>query len=92
MRGFPIYYDAPMDPNSHEALVRRRDGATGIVAAIFALRSSPTPWHDAHSCRHLCSWLAGVWNPYTAVLLGTTAIAGWCPASRFLAARPVWQS
>ena len=57
-----------MDPNSHEALLQRRDAATltwrgpalmlfaraacavaaqGIVAAIFALRASPTPWHDA---------------------------------------------
>src|SRR6478672_11746378 len=57
-----------MDPNSHEALLRRRDagtltwrgpalmlyartacavGAQALVAAIFALRSSPTPWHDA---------------------------------------------
>jgi membrane protease YdiL (CAAX protease family) len=57
-----------MDPNSYEALLRRRDagtltwrgpalmlfaraacavGAQGLVAAIFALRSSPTPWHDA---------------------------------------------
>jgi len=57
-----------MDPNSHEALLRRRDagtltwrgpalmlfaraacavGAQALVAAVFALRSSPTPWHDA---------------------------------------------
>ena len=57
-----------MDPNSHEALVRRREAGTltwrgpalmlfaraafavvaqGIVAAIYALRASPTPWHDA---------------------------------------------
>jgi uncharacterized protein len=57
-----------MDPNSHAALVRRRDAATltwrgptlmllaraafgigaqALVAGIFALRSSPTPWHDA---------------------------------------------
>jgi uncharacterized protein len=57
-----------MDPNSSEALVRRRDagtltwrgpalmlfartacaiGAQAVVAAVFALRSSPTPWRDA---------------------------------------------
>jgi membrane protease YdiL (CAAX protease family) len=57
-----------MDPNSYEALLRRRDGATltwrgpalmlfariacavaaqAVVAAVFALRASPTPWHDA---------------------------------------------
>jgi hypothetical protein len=57
-----------MDPNSHEALLQRREAATltwrgpvlmlfaraacavgaqGFVAAIFALRPSPTPWHDA---------------------------------------------
>jgi membrane protease YdiL (CAAX protease family) len=57
-----------MDPNSSEALLRRRDagrltwrapvlmlfaraacavGAQAVVAAVFALRSSPTPWHDA---------------------------------------------
>jgi uncharacterized protein len=57
-----------MDPNSSEALLRRRDrgtltwrgpalmlfartacaiGAQALVAAVFALRSSPTPWHDA---------------------------------------------
>jgi hypothetical protein len=57
-----------MDPNSFEALARRRDaamlswrgpalmlfarsalavGAQGVFAAFFALRSSPTPWHDA---------------------------------------------
>lgn len=57
-----------MDPNSHEALLRRREAATltwrgpalmlfaraacavgaqAIVAAIFALRASPTPWHDS---------------------------------------------
>jgi membrane protease YdiL (CAAX protease family) len=57
-----------MDPNSHEALLRRRDagtltwrgpalmlfartacavGAQALVGAVFALRSSPTPWHDA---------------------------------------------
>lgn len=57
-----------MDPNSHEALLRRRESATltwrgpalmlfaraafavgaqAVVAAIFALRASPTPWHDA---------------------------------------------
>ena len=57
-----------MDPNSHEALLRRREagtlkwrgpalmlfaraafavGAQAIVAAVFALRASPTPWHDA---------------------------------------------
>jgi uncharacterized protein len=59
---------ARMDPNSREALLRRRDagtlawrgpalmlfarsacavGAQALVAAVFALRSSPTPWHDA---------------------------------------------
>jgi membrane protease YdiL (CAAX protease family) len=57
-----------MDPNSHEALLRRREagtlkwrgpalmlfaraafavGAQAIVAAVFALRASPTPWHYA---------------------------------------------
>jgi membrane protease YdiL (CAAX protease family) len=57
-----------MDPNSHQALVRRREAATltwrgpalmlfaravcavgaqAVVAAVFALRASPTPWHDA---------------------------------------------
>ena len=57
-----------MDPNSHEALLRRREaalltwrgpalmlfaraacavGAQAVVAAVFALRASPAPWHDA---------------------------------------------
>lgn len=57
-----------MDPNSYEALLRRRKagtlnwrgpalmlfaravlavGAQAVVAAIFVLRASPTPWHDA---------------------------------------------
>ena len=57
-----------MDPNSPEALLRRREagtltwrgpalmlfaravcavGAQAVVAAVFALRASPTPWHDA---------------------------------------------
>src|SRR5918998_509937 len=57
-----------MDPNSHEALLRRREagtltwrgpalmlfaraafavGAHAVVAAVLALRASPTPWHDA---------------------------------------------
>ncbi|HKH84641.1 MAG TPA: CPBP family glutamic-type intramembrane protease [Gemmatimonadales bacterium] len=57
-----------MDPNSAEALVRRREaavltwrgpapmlfaraacavGAQALVAAVFARRASPTPWHDA---------------------------------------------
>jgi uncharacterized protein len=57
-----------MNPNSHEALIRRREtgtlawrgpalilfaraacalGAQAVVAAVFALRASPTPWHDA---------------------------------------------
>jgi len=57
-----------MDPNAHEALVRRRAAGTltwrgpalmlvaraalavaaqAVVAAVFALRASPTPWHDA---------------------------------------------
>src|ERR1700749_4511509 len=57
-----------MDPNSHEALLRRREaarltwrgpalmlfagsvcavGAQAVFAAVFALRASPTPWHDA---------------------------------------------
>jgi hypothetical protein len=56
-----------MDPNSREALLRRREAATlswrgpgltlfarivlavgaqGIVATVFALRGSPTPWRD----------------------------------------------
>lgn len=58
----------PMDPNSHEALLRRREAATltwrgpalmlfarsalalaaqAVVAAVFVVRASPTPWHDA---------------------------------------------
>jgi hypothetical protein len=57
-----------MDPNSHEALLWRREaslltwrgpalmlfaraacavGAQATVAAVFVLRASPTPWHDA---------------------------------------------
>jgi hypothetical protein len=57
-----------MDPNSREALLRRREagtltwrgpalmlfaraaiavGAQAVVAAVFALRASPTPWRDA---------------------------------------------
>jgi hypothetical protein len=57
-----------MDPNSHQALLRRRGaavltwrgpalmlfartawavGAQALVAAVFALRGSPAPWHDA---------------------------------------------
>jgi hypothetical protein len=57
-----------MEPNSSEALLRRRDtgtltwrdpalmlfarsglavGAQALVAAVFALRGSATPWHDA---------------------------------------------
>jgi uncharacterized protein len=57
-----------MQPNSHDALLRRRDAkaltwrgpalmlfaraacavaAQAIVAAVFAARSSSTPWHDA---------------------------------------------
>jgi uncharacterized protein len=58
-----------MDPNSHEALLRRRRevgtltwrgpalmlfaraafavGAQAVVAVVFALRASPTPWRDA---------------------------------------------
>src|SRR5262245_7864145 len=57
-----------MDPNSQEAILKRRDAATltwrgpalmlfaraalavvaqGLVAGVFALRGSPTPWHDA---------------------------------------------
>jgi hypothetical protein len=57
-----------MDPNSHEALLRRREagtltwrgpalmlfaravcavGAQAVVAVVFFLRASPTPWHDA---------------------------------------------
>ena len=56
-----------MDPNSYEALRRRRDAGTltwhgpalmlfaraacavgaQALAAVFALRASPTPWHDA---------------------------------------------
>lgn len=57
-----------MIPNSHQALLRRREAATlkwrgpalmlfaravcavgaqAVVAAIFALRALPTPWHDA---------------------------------------------
>jgi hypothetical protein len=57
-----------MDPNSHEALLRRREAATltwrgpalmlfaraalavaaqAVVAAVFVLQASPTPWHDA---------------------------------------------
>jgi membrane protease YdiL (CAAX protease family) len=57
-----------MDPNSHEALVRRREAGTltwrgpalmlfartacavaaqAVVATVFFLRASPTPWHDS---------------------------------------------
>lgn len=57
-----------MDPNSRDALARRRDAGTltwrgpalmlfarttlavaaqGLAAAVFALRASPRPWHDA---------------------------------------------
>src|SRR5262245_62749206 len=57
-----------MGPNSHEALLRRREagtldwrgpalmlparavlavGAQAVIAAVFVLRGSPTPWHDA---------------------------------------------
>ncbi|MDC4206022.1 MAG: CPBP family glutamic-type intramembrane protease [Candidatus Manganitrophus sp.] len=57
-----------LDPNSHGALLRRREagtltwrgpalmlfaraafgaGAQAVVAAVFAMRASPTPWHDA---------------------------------------------
>ena len=57
-----------MAPNSHAALLRRREAATltwrgpalmlfartacavgaqAVVAAVFFLRSSPTPWRDA---------------------------------------------
>jgi membrane protease YdiL (CAAX protease family) len=57
-----------MDPNSHAALLRRREagtlnwsgpalmlftravcavGAQAVVAAVFAWRASPNPWHDA---------------------------------------------
>jgi len=57
-----------VDPNSHEALLRRREtarltwrgpalmlftraacavGAQALVAAVFARRASPKPWHDA---------------------------------------------
>jgi hypothetical protein len=57
-----------MDPNSREALIRRREAATltwrgpalmlfarsafavgaqAVVAALFALRGSPSPWHDS---------------------------------------------
>src|SRR5688500_4358444 len=57
-----------MDPNSREALLRRRDagtltwrgpalmlfartafavGAQAVVVAVFAVRSSPTPWRDS---------------------------------------------
>jgi uncharacterized protein len=59
-----------MDPNSRDALVRRRNAATltwrgpalmlfarsvcgvaaqAAAAAVFALRASPTPWHDSES-------------------------------------------
>jgi len=62
-------HQAPtVDPNSHEALLRRREtarltwrgpalmlftraacavGAQALVAAVFARRASPKPWHDA---------------------------------------------
>jgi hypothetical protein len=66
--GSARHYDASMDPNSRDALARRRDAGTltwrgpalmlfaramlavaaqGLVVAVFALRSSQTPWHDA---------------------------------------------
>lgn len=78
-----------MDPNSYEALLRRRDagtltwrgpalmlfaraafavGAQGVFAAIFALRSSPTPWPDA-----------GPWLPVYGTLIdaGCLALLWW---------------
>lgn len=74
-----------MEPNSHDALVRRRDastltwrgpalmlftraalavGAQALVAAVFALRSSPTPWHDAEP-----------WLPVYGTLIDTGCLA-----------------
>jgi hypothetical protein len=81
-----------MEPNSHEALLRRREAATlkwrspalmlfaraacavgaqAVVATVFVLRASPTPWHDAEpwlpvygtlidaGCLALLWWLTG---------------------------------
>ncbi|HEX6537322.1 MAG TPA: CPBP family glutamic-type intramembrane protease, partial [Gemmatimonadaceae bacterium] len=74
-----------MDPNSHEALLRRREagtltwrgpalmlfaraalgvGAQAVVAAVFALRASPTPWHDAEP-----------WLPVYATLIDAGCLA-----------------
>jgi len=78
-----------MDPNSYEALLRRRDAGTltwrgpalmlfaraglavvaqGVFAAVLALRSSPTPWHDA-----------GPWLPVYGTLIdaGCLALLWW---------------
>ena len=78
-----------MDPNSREALGRRRDagtltwggpalmlfarpvlgvGAQAVIAAIFALGASPTPWHDAEP-----------WLPVYATLIdvGCLALMWW---------------
>lgn len=73
------------DPNSREALVRRREtgsltwrgpalmlfaraafgvGAQAVVAAVFALRASPTPWHDAEP-----------WLPVYATLIDAGCLA-----------------
>jgi membrane protease YdiL (CAAX protease family) len=74
-----------MEPNSYDALLRRRDAATltwrgpalmlfaraafavaaqALVAAIFALQSSPTPWHDAEP-----------WLPVYATLIDAGCLA-----------------
>jgi hypothetical protein len=71
-------------PNSHDALVRRRDtglltwrgpalmlfarsacavGAQALVAGVFALRSSPTPWRDSEP-----------WLPVYGTLIGLALI------------------
>ncbi|MGH7726335.1 MAG: CPBP family glutamic-type intramembrane protease [Candidatus Eiseniibacteriota bacterium] len=74
-----------MDPDSHEALLRRREagrltwrgpalmlfaraalavGAQAVVAAVFAARASPTPWHDA-----------GPWLPVYGTLIDAGCLA-----------------
>ena len=74
-----------MNPNSHAALLRRREtgtltwrgpslmlfarpvfavGAQAVVAAIFLVRASPTPWHDAEP-----------WLPVYATLIDAGCLA-----------------
>jgi hypothetical protein len=76
---------AAMDPNSRDALLRRRDagtltwrgpalmlfaratyavGAQALVAIVFTMRSSTTPWHDA-----------GPWLPVYGTLIDAGCLA-----------------